>query len=137
MKPRLRMTTLYFFANSLNYLVAGTGNRSELAIGYFTKHGDGGVDLLPLGRLVKSDVRALARELNVPAAIVDRTPTAGLWAGQTDEGEMGFSYADLERYLDDGAQAVSPALAMRIERLTRVSEHKRTLPPLPDFTLQP
>jgi NAD+ synthase len=73
----------------------------------------------------------------VPAAIVDRTPTAGLWAGQTDEGEMGFSYADLERYLDDGAQAVSPALAMRIERLTRASEHKRTLPPLPDFTLQP
>jgi NAD+ synthase len=137
MKPRLRMTTLYFFANSLNYLVAGTGNRSELAIGYFTKHGDGGVDLLPLGRLVKSDVRALARELNVPAAIVDRTPSAGLWAGQTDEGEMGFSYVDLERYLDDGAQAVSPALAMRIERLTRASEHKRTLPPLPDFTLQP
>jgi NAD+ synthase len=132
MKPRLRMTTLYFFANSLNYLVAGTGNRSELSIGYFSKYGDGGVDLLPIGHLVKSDVRALARDLNVPAAIIERTPSAGLWIGQTDEDEMGFTYADLERYLDDGPQAVSPALAMRIERLTRSSEHKLTLPPMPD-----
>src|SRR3954464_12329717 len=116
-KPRLRMTLLYFLANSLDYLVAGTGNRSELAIGYFTKHGDGGVDLLPIGGLLKSEVRALARELNVPAAIVEREPSAGLWVGQIDEQEMGFSYADLERYLEDGPQGVSPALAMRIERL--------------------
>src|SRR3954465_370228 len=128
MKPRLRMTTLYFLANSLNYLVAGTGNRSELAIGYFTKYGDGGVDLLPIGGLLKSEVRALARELNVPPEIVQRTPSAGLWIGQSDEQEMGFSYADLERYLEDGPQGVSPALAMRIERLARASEHKRNLP---------
>src|SRR6266852_9371222 len=87
MKPRLRMTALYFVANSLNYLVAGTGNRSELSIGYFTKHGDGGVDILPLANLVKREVRALAKELGVPQAIVDRTPTAGLWLGQTDEAE--------------------------------------------------
>jgi len=132
MKPRLRMTALYFLANSLNYLVAGTGNRSELAIGYFTKYGDGGCDLLPIGRLVKRDVRALARDLKVPQAIIDRTPTAGLWLGQTDEEEMGFTYADLERYLEQGAQGVSPALAMRIERLMRASEHKRELPPMPD-----
>src|SRR3954471_17702830 len=121
-KPRLRMTTLYFLANSLNYLVAGTGNRSELSIGYFTKYGDGGVDSLPIGHLVKSEVRALARELNVPAAIVERTPSAGLWMGQTDEEDMGFTYADLEQYLDEGPQAVPPALAMRIERLIRISE---------------
>jgi NAD+ synthase len=132
MKPRLRMTTLYFFANSLNYLVAGTGNRSELSIGYFSKYGDGGVDLLPIGRLVKSEVRALARDLNVPAAIIERTPSAGLWIGQTDEDEMGFTYGDLERYLDDGPQGVSPALAMRIERLTRLGEHKLAMPPTPD-----
>jgi len=132
MKPRLRMTTLYFLANTLNYLVAGTGNRSELAIGYFTKYGDGSCDLLPIGRLVKSEVRALARELKVPQPIVDRTPSAGLWLGQTDEEEMGFTYADLERYLEDGAQGVPPALAMRIERLMRASEHKRELPPMPD-----
>jgi NAD+ synthase len=132
-KPRLRMAALYFVANSLNYLVAGTGNRSELAIGYFTKYGDGGVDLLPLARLVKSEVWTLARELGVPPAIIDRTPTAGLWLGQTDEAEMGFSYSDLEQYLSGGPQAIPPALAMKIERLTRASEHKRQLPPVPDF----
>lgn len=130
-KPRLRMTSLYFVANSLNYLVAGTGNRSELSIGYFTKYGDGGVDILPLANLVKSEVQALARELNVPDSIVNRTPTAGLWLGQTDESEMGFTYDELERYLRDGAQGVAPALAMKIERLVRASEHKRHLAPAP------
>jgi NAD+ synthase len=129
-KPRLRMTTLYFLANSLGYLVAGTGNRSELAIGYFTKHGDGGSDLLPIGHLLKSEVRALARDLDVPAAIIDRVPSAGLWLGQRDEDEMGFTYADLERYLEEGPQGVSPALAMKIERLIRSSDHKRALPPI-------
>ena len=132
-KPRLRMTTLYFLANRLNYLVAGTSNRSELAIGYFTKHGDGGADLLPIGHLVKSEVRTLARELNVPSAIVERTPGAGLWIGQTDEEEIGFTYGDLQRYLEEGPQGVSPALAMKIERLQRSSEHKRALPPIPEF----
>ena len=130
-KPRLRMTTLYFVANTLNYLVAGTGNKSELSIGYFTKYGDGGVDILPLANLVKSEVQALARELNVPETIVTRTPTAGLWLGQTDESEMGFTYEELERYLRDGAQGVAPALAMKIERLVRASEHKRHLAPAP------
>jgi NAD+ synthase len=131
-KPRLRMATLYLLANQLRYLVAGTGNRSEIAIGYYTKHGDGGVDLLPIGHLVKSEVRELARELDVPRAIIERIPSAGLWLGQSDEEEMGFTYAELERYLDEGPQAVSPALAMRIERLTRSSEHKRVLPPTPE-----
>jgi NAD+ synthase len=130
-KPRLRMTALYFIANSINYLVAGTGNRSELAIGYFTKYGDGGADLLPLGRLLKGEVREMAKELGVPGPIIDRPPSAGLWIGQVDEDEMGFTYAELERYLDEGPQAVSPALAMRIERLTRGSDHKRMMPPLP------
>jgi NAD+ synthase len=132
-KPRPRMAALYFVANQLNYLVAGTGNRSEIAIGYYTKYGDGGVDLLPLGMLVKSDVRALARELGVPAGIIDKAPSAGLWLGQTDEGEMGFTYAELEDYLRKGPASVTPAVAMKIERLARVSEHKRHLPP----TFQP
>jgi NAD+ synthase len=131
-KPRLRMTMLYFVANSMQYLVAGTGNKSEIAIGYFTKYGDGGADLLPLGQLVKSEVRALARELHIPSSIIDRTPSAGLWPGQNDEQEIGFSYADLERYLEEGPQGISPALAMRIERLTRSTEHKRQLPPMPE-----
>lgn len=130
-KPRLRMATLYFLANRLNYLVAGTGNRCELAIGYFTKYGDGGVDLLPLGNLLKSEVRAMARELGVPSRVIEKAPSAGLWLGQTDEGEMGFTYADLEAYLQKGPDAVAPAVAMRIERLMRASEHKRELPPTP------
>ena len=132
LKPRLRMTSLYFVANSMNYLVAGTGNRSELTIGYFTKYGDGGVDMLPIGRLLKSEVRTLAKAMNVPQSIIDKPPSAGLWEGQTDESEMGFTYADLERYLNQGPDAVSPALGLRIERLQRASEHKRALPPMPD-----
>src|SRR5690606_5628013 len=102
LKPRLRMTTVYYVANTRNYLVAGTGNRSELTIGYFTKYGDGGVDLLPIGRLLKAEVRELARELGIPERIITKAPSAGLWAGQTDEGEMGFTYAELERYLSEG-----------------------------------
>ena len=132
LKPRLRMTSLYFVANSMNYLVAGTGNRSELTIGYFTKYGDGGVDMLPIGRLLKSEVRAMAKAMGIPQSIIDKAPSAGLWEGQTDESEMGFSYADLERYLTEGPNAVSPALGLRIERLQRASDHKRALPPMPD-----
>jgi NAD+ synthase len=131
-KPRLRMTTLYFVANSLNYLVAGTGNRSELTIGYFTKYGDGGVDLLPIGNLLKSDVRAMARELGVPKPIIEKPPSAGLWVGQTDEDEMGFTYADLEKYLTQGPEGVAPALALRLERMIRATEHKRAGAPVAD-----
>lgn len=131
LKPRLRMAALYFVANSLNYLVAGTGNRAELTIGYFTKYGDGGVDVLPIGGLLKSDVRTVARELGVPQPIIDKAPSAGLWSGQTDEGEMGFTYAELERYLTSGPEAIAPALALRLERMIRATEHKRRLPPTP------
>jgi NAD+ synthase len=132
LKPRLRMSALYFIANSLNYLVAGTGNRSELTIGYFTKYGDGAADLLPLGRLLKSEVRELATSLEIPQSIIDKVPSAGLWVGQSDEDEIGFSYADLERYLVDGPDAVSPALAMRVERLIRTTEHKRAHALMPE-----
>jgi NAD+ synthase len=130
-KPRLRMATLYFVANRLNYLVAGTGNRSEITIGYYTKYGDGGVDLLPIGRLVKREVWDLARELGVPSRVIDKAPSAGLWLGQTDESEMGFTYAELESFIRDGASAVSPKIAGRIQHLVKVSEHKRALPPMP------
>jgi NAD+ synthase len=131
-RPRLRMTALYFIANSLGYLVAGTGNRSELTVGYFTKHGDGAVDVLPIGHLLKGDVRNLASRLDVPKSIIDKPASAGLWLGQTDEAEMGFRYSDLEAYLTDGPEGVSPALALRIERMIRASEHKRMLPPTPE-----
>jgi NAD+ synthase len=130
LKPRLRMASLYFIANSLNYLVAGTGNRSELALGYFTKYGDGGVDVLPIGGLFKSEVRALAAELGVPERIIAKPPTAGLWVGQTDEEEMGFSYDQLEAYFAGGAGAVPAPIADRIARLRQNSDHKRELPPI-------
>ena len=129
-KPRLRMATLYFVANSLNYLVAGTGNRSEIALGYYTKYGDGGVDVLPIGGLLKSEVRALARELGVPEPVIGKAPTAGLWIGQTDEAEMGFTYEMLEAYLQHGRAAVPASVADRIEQLRKASDHKRALPPI-------
>jgi NAD+ synthase len=129
LKPRLRMTALYFVANSLNYVVAGTGNRSEITLGYYTKYGDGGVDLLPIGGLLKSEVRAMAKELGVPQPVIDKPPTAGLWVGQTDEDEMGFTYETLEQYLADPA-SVPNDVAMRIAELRRASEHKRALPPI-------
>jgi NAD+ synthase len=128
-KPRLRMTSLYFVANSLNYLVAGTGNKSEIAIGYFTKHGDGGTDVLPIAHLFKSGVRALARDLGIPAALIDKPPSAGLWIGQTDEAEMGFTYDMLEAFLTQGPGAVPAEVATRIARLQAASGHKRRTPP--------
>lgn len=130
-KPRLRMTTLYFVANRLNYLVAGTGNRSEIALGYYTKYGDGGVDILPIGRLLKREVTSLARELGVPSQIVEKPPSAGLWLGQTDEGELGFTYTDIERFLEEGPQAVGADARRRIQHMIDVSAHKRTMPPMP------
>jgi NAD+ synthase len=98
-KPRLRMITLYYFANKMNYLVVGTGNKSELTMGYFTKYGDGGVDILPIGDLTKSEVYKLARTLGVPERIIKKPPSAGLWPGQTDEGEMGVKYKELDRLI--------------------------------------
>ncbi len=127
-KPRLRMTSLYYVANALNYVVAGTGNRSEITLGYYTKYGDGGVDVLPIGGLLKSEVRALAREIGVPEPVITKPPTAGLWPGQTDEAEMGFSYEVLEDYLN--GKDVPTAVAKRIEQLRTVSDHKRALPPI-------
>lgn len=130
LKPRLRMTTVYYFANRMNRLVVGTGNRSEAYVGYFTKYGDGGVDALPIASLVKSEVRALATHLGVPQDIVERTPSAGLWPGQTDEGEMGLTYAVLDAYILTGE---APAAARaRIEQLHEKSAHKRRTPPIPD-----
>jgi NAD+ synthase len=120
-------------AESLNCLVVGAANRSDLTVGSFTKYGDAAVDLLPLGQLLESEVRALARELEVPEQILDRTRADRAGSREADEGQMGFSYGDLERYLNDGPDGVSPALAMRIERLLRNSEHKRASAVMPEF----
>jgi NAD+ synthase len=128
LKVRLRMLTLYYLANRLNYIVAGSGNRSELAIGYFTKYGDGGVDILPLGNLVKGQVKELASFLSIPQQIIDKPPSAGLWPGQTDEDELGLSYAELDRYLI--SDQASDELRAKIESLIAASNHKRLPPPV-------
>jgi NAD+ synthase len=129
-KPRLRMTTLYYLANRYNGLVVGTGNKTELSIGYFTKYGDGGVDLLPLGDLDKTAVRRLARELGVPQPVISKAPSAGLWEGQTDETEIGVTYETLDRALA-GTDGEDAATKERISALIAASEHKRR--PVPVF----
>ena len=131
-KPRLRMTTLYYFANELNYLVVGTGNKSELMIGYFTKYGDGGVDILPLGNLVKSQVRELAKHLGIPKKIINKPPSAGLWEGQTDEKEIGISYEQLDKYLRTGRSS-NKIIEKKIQDKITKSAHKRTTPEKPPF----
>jgi len=129
LKPRLRMTTLYYYAAQRQSLVVGTGNLSERTVGYFTKHGDGGVDLLPIGNLVKKQVVEMAKYLEIPAPIIDKPPSAGLWEGQTDEKEMGITYEELDNYIltgqaDDRVKKIVDDLAMK-------SMHKKQLPARP------
>lgn len=134
LKPRLRMATLYYLANVRNYLVVGSGNKSELMVGYFTKYGDGGVDILPIAGLYKHQVRALARAVGVPQAIVERPPTAGLWPGQTDEGEMGITYDELDAILAaleaGNADRFDAKKVKQVRRMHARSEHKRYMPPI-------
>lgn len=128
-KPRLRMTTLYYYAQAKNYLVVGTDNWSELKIGYFTKHGDGGIDLAPLGSLVKYEVKELAQELEIPAEIIEKKPSAGLWEGQTDESEMGISYEELDQYILTGQ--AEPETEQKIKKLAAKNSHKVAPVPIP------
>lgn len=129
-KPRLRMLTLYYYANKLNYLVVGTGNKCELKVGYFTKYGDGGVDILPLGDLLKSEVKSLAKLLEIPDHIIEKVPSAGLWANQTDEGEMGITYPELEDFLLKYEKGKSPEgeKAEKIRNMMEKAKHKLSLP---------
>ncbi len=130
-KARLRMITLYYMANKMNYIVAGSSNRSEITIGYFTKHGDAGADILPLGNLVKKEVKEMARYLGIPKEIIDKPASAGLWPGQIDEGEMGISYDTLDRYILTGNAPKD--IKSRIEFMKATTQHKKKSPPVPDF----
>ncbi|RJX27061.1 MAG: NAD(+) synthase [Dethiobacter sp.] len=127
-KPRLRMNVLYYYAALDSYRVIGTGNKSEISIGYFSKYGDAGVDFEPIGDLLKEEVRELAVYLEIPAEIIDKKPTAGLWEGQTDEDEMGFTYRELDRYLK--GERIDASLETKIESMRQGSEHKRHVPPI-------
>jgi len=135
LKPRLRMMAIYFVGQSLGkFLVAGTSNRTELAIGYFTKYGDGGVDFEPIGGLYKCEVRKVAKLLNVPEEIVKKPPSAGLWEGQTDEGEIGITYDVLDEIifridnnldLDD----LNKDDVNRVKGMMKSAQHKNEMPP--------
>lgn len=123
-KPRLRMTTLYLYGQTNSYLVCGTGNAAEVTVGYFTKYGDSGSDLLPLAELTKTEVREVARYLGIPDEIVDKAPSAGLWEGQTDEDEMGLYYNDIDEYIATGHSNNEEEITRRF----KLSEHKRRMP---------
>jgi NAD+ synthase len=148
---RLRMTVAYLAANAANRLVCGTANRSELLLGYLTKHGDGAADLFPLGHLYKTDVRALAAELDVPEFVVEKAPTAGFLPGQRDADDLGAPYEVVDPVLHLGAdRGLDPASV--VERVAgadadldvdrelvadllgrhRATAHKRLPPPTPD-----
>lgn len=126
LRARLRMCALYTAANALDYLVVGTDNKAEYYTGYFTKYGDGACDLLPLVEFTKSEVYAMAKILGIPEQIIVKKPSAGLWAGQTDEGEMGTTYAMIDAFLS-GQRIPDPDREI-IERMHERSRHKRSLP---------
>jgi len=136
LKPRLRMMAIYFVGQSFgNLLVAGTSNRTELAIGYFTKYGDGGVDFEPIGGLYKCEVREFAKLLNVPKKIIKKPPSAGLWEGQTDEGEIGMSYNELDEiiYRIDYNLSLNDLNQKNVEKvklMMRSADHKNKMPPV-------
>ncbi len=98
-QARIRMTILYHYANSHKALVLGTGNKTEIQLGYFTKYGDGATDILPIANLYKTEVWEMAKELNLPKEIVEKTPSAELETGQSDEGEIGMNYSEIDRIL--------------------------------------
>jgi len=119
---RIRMSLIYYYANKMNYLVAGTGNKSEISLGYYTKYGDGGCDFLPIGDLLKTEVRELAKSLEIPKRIIEKPPSAGLWAGQTDENELGITYKELDLVLSGEKDDIN------IQRMVNNAEHKRKPP---------
>lgn len=124
MNPRLRMATLYSYAYKHGYLVAGTGNKSEAMMGYFTKWGDGAYDFNPIADLTVAEVYELLRYLNAPAEIIDKAPSAGLYEGQTDEQEIGLSYAEIDDYLLYGKGEA--ATVEKIKRIIDRTAHKRS-----------
>lgn len=124
---RVRMTILYAYANHKNALVVGTTNKSEMAVGYFTKFGDGGCDLEPIAALYKTEVFQLAKNLKINQSIITKKPTAGLVDNQTDENDFGFTYFDLDVFLQ--GDHLNQEIELKIKELINNSEHKRHLPP--------
>ncbi len=146
-KARARMTILYYHGQIRKYLVMGTGNKSELFMGYFTKYGDGGVDYQPLGDLYKTQVRSLAADIDLPAKFIEKPPSANLLPGQTDEDDLGIAYEDLDRILlgieigmdDDEIEERTglPATeAARVRGVVTATKHKRRIPLAPKLGIR-
>ncbi|MFY9750790.1 MAG: NAD+ synthase [Methanoregula sp.] len=125
---RIRMTVLYYHANRDHRLVCGTSNRSECMLGYCTKYGDNAADFQPIIHLYKTEVYEMAKEMKIPTPIIEKTPSAGLWAGQSDEGEIGLSYAEIDTALKNlegnGWKAGSPVEEKVLARAQK-NAHKR------------
>lgn len=126
--PRLRMTTLYTLAQARGALVCGTGNLSEISMGYFTKWGDGAYDFNPIADLTATEVFEFLRFLGAPSEIIEKAPSAGLFEGQTDEDEMGIRYAEIDEFLLHGTG--TPENVEKVKRALRFSAHKRKMPPM-------
>jgi len=138
---RARMCVLYDRSVTWRGLVAGTGNKTEALIGYSTLFGDSACAFNPIGDLYKSQIRQLSAAVGVPEAIIRKAPSADLWPGQTDEAEVGFSYAEVDRILwrlvdgrrtpdEVAADGFDPALVARIDRMVAAAEFKRQVPPI-------
>ena len=121
--PRLRMLTLYAVAAAENRLVAGTGNRSEAYVGYFTKWGDGAHDFNPIADLTVTEIYEFLRYLDAPKCVIEKAPSAALFDGQTDETEMRVTYAELDSYLSGGD--ILEDKKEIVEHMHKISEHKR------------
>ncbi len=129
---RIRMVTLYYHANRDNRIVCGTSNRSEYMLGYCTKHGDNAADIQPLLHLYKTDIYVVARELEIPEPIMKKAPSAGLWEGQSDEMEIGLSYAEIDTALKSLEQVgwqPRTLVEERVLALVKKSTHKRMAAP--------
>ncbi len=129
LKARIRMSILYAYAQKYNGLVIGTDNADERYTGYFTKHGDGAADILPIAHLLKGEVVQASKILGISDHLAERVPTASLFEGQTDETEMGVTYKDLDHYILGGK--VDEVVEKRIQHLHKISEHKRVATPMP------
>lgn len=146
-KARVRMIALYHVARDDDRLVIGTSNKSELACGYTTKGGDALSDFAPIGDLYKTQALEMARHLRLPRAIVEKAPTAGLWPGQTDEGELGITYDELDRILFGielrlGTEEIAERAGLDVKEVTRVEHlvesavHKRKMPLVPKIGIR-
>ncbi|ARI78340.1 NAD(+) synthase [Halobacillus mangrovi] len=130
LQARLRMSTLYAVGNNYNYLVVGTDNAAEDYTGYFTKYGDGGVDLVPLLHMRKEEVREMAKALDVTDSIIHKKPSAELWEGQSDEEELGISYDTIDAFLR--GEKIDPEDEEHLRQLHKKTEHKRQIPAAPE-----